>query len=228
MSTTSAVSTGSINRTSSFHHKRIAWAAIFAGLLVALGIQLLLSLLGMGIGMGAVNPLSGHDHMANLGIGVLLWWVITFLIALFVGGWVAGRLSRTANRFETAIHGILTWVTFVLFNVYMLTSVAGSAINTASNAAGRTNLATTQTQGSNLNTNTIPPDTRTRQTENDVASDLSKAGIYSFIGLLLGAIIAAIGSTMGRGTKYEDYDDVDINRYRNDYITPRPISPAIG
>lgn len=37
--------------------KRISWGAVFAGLVVALVVQFILSLLGIGIGFGAMDPL---------------------------------------------------------------------------------------------------------------------------------------------------------------------------
>jgi len=227
--TTSTLSTGSFVGSPGFHYKRIAWASIFAGLLVALGIQMLLSLLGIGIGMGAINPLRDRNPLEGLGMGALLWWGITFLLALFAGGWVSGRLSRTGNRFETMVHGILTWVMFVLVNVYILTSAVGSVLNATGNVAGSADPAMVQNQAGEQRSNGAVTDTRNRQTENEVAADLSKAGIYSFIGLLFGAIVAAMGSTMGRGKSYNDYEDVDANRHGSDYVAPHhPISPAIG
>lgn len=228
MSTTSVLSTGSFKGISGFHHKRIAWASIFAGFLVALGIQLLLSLLGIGIGMGAINPLRDHNPMAGLGTGALLWWGITFLLSLFAGSWVSGRLSRTENRFETAIHGILTWVIFVLVNVYILSSAAGSVLNARSDVAGRTDPGFVQNQPNYPRSNGVLSEPGNRQAENDVVSDLSKAGIYSFAGLLLAACIAVLGSTIGRGRNYNDYDEIDANRDRSDYVPVHPASPAIG
>ncbi|MBC7945641.1 MAG: hypothetical protein H7X91_10355 [Burkholderiales bacterium] len=50
--------------------KRISWAAVFAGVILAMVIQLLLSLLGTGIGMSTVDPLQGETPGASaLGLG---------------------------------------------------------------------------------------------------------------------------------------------------------------
>lgn len=61
------------NRGSFLGIKRISWAAIFGGALIALGIQLLLSLLGLGIGMGTIDPLQARSPMDGLGTGALIW-----------------------------------------------------------------------------------------------------------------------------------------------------------
>ena len=47
--------------------RRISWGAVFAGALVALVVQLALSLLGLGIGMGTVDPLEEANSTASPG-----------------------------------------------------------------------------------------------------------------------------------------------------------------
>lgn len=180
--------------------------------------------------MGAINPLRDHNSVASLGMGALLWWGITFLLALYAGGWISGRLSRTGNKFETQIHGILTWVLFVMMNIYLMTSAAGSILNTAGTLAGKTDSSTLQTQVNNFTATVNDPAAaaRARETANDIAAGLSKAGIFSFVGLLLGAFIASMGATMGRGKTYDDYDDVDTYRRRSEYLDPRPATPTLG
>ncbi len=225
-STTAPVRSASIG----FHYKRISWAAIFAGTLVALGIQLLFSLLGIGIGMGALDPLHDRNPVEGIGTGALVWWVVSFLLALFIGGWVSGKLSRTMNRFESIMHGILTWIIFVLFNFYLLTSIAGSVMSAAGGVLGGATSAAGQkltafspmsSGGMNQSANTLYKDSasmqrytdsmkaqapaaeaRARKAADDTASALSKAGIAAFVGLLLGAIIAGIGSNIGRGDDF--------------------------
>lgn len=219
------------SRLSNFNVKKISWAAIFAGALIALGIQILLSLLGLGIGMSSIDPLKERNPMSGLGTGTLIWWIITFLLALYAGGWVAGRLSGTTQRFESMLHGILTWVIFVMLNLYMLTSAAGGILNTVGGVLGSTlslagqgaaaaapsltgkiqqtlnsqNLdsSNVQQQVDNLKAKAPEAEAKAREVGDDVASALAKAGIYSFIGLLLGAVIAAFASYRGRLTDNE-------------------------
>ena len=66
-------------------HRRISWAAIFGGVILVVVVQLLLSTLGAGIGLGTVNVNAGTTPDAgNFGIGAGIWWVISSCIALFV------------------------------------------------------------------------------------------------------------------------------------------------
>ena len=62
----------------------VSWGAIFAGAVVVLVVQLMLAMMGLGIGLYAMNPPEGPT--AGLGIGALIWWVISANIALFLGG----------------------------------------------------------------------------------------------------------------------------------------------
>ena len=57
-------------------HRRISWAATFGGVILVVAVQLLLSLLGAGFGLGTVDTNAGTTPTAaTLGIGAGLWWV---------------------------------------------------------------------------------------------------------------------------------------------------------
>jgi hypothetical protein len=89
--------------------KKISWGSIIAGFIVAIVIQLLLSILGLGIGVGSINPMEESHPFQGLGTGTLIWWIITMLISLFIGGWVAGRQSNLPEKTDRIRHGILMW-----------------------------------------------------------------------------------------------------------------------
>src|SRR5919202_3569073 len=67
--------------------RRITWGAIFAGVVITLAVQLLLSLLGLGVGLLTVEPTEpgGTPGASALGIGAGIWWTLSYMIALFVG-----------------------------------------------------------------------------------------------------------------------------------------------
>src|SRR5947209_16529584 len=91
-------------------HRRISWAAIFGGVILVIAIQLLLSLLGAGVGLGTVNTNAGSTPDAGtLGIGAGLWWVVSSCVAIGVGGFVAGWLAGVERRFDGVLHGLVTW-----------------------------------------------------------------------------------------------------------------------
>jgi hypothetical protein len=110
-------------------HRRISWAAIFGGVILVVALQLLLSLLGAGIGLGTVDANAGNMPSAKgLGIGAGLWWVISSCIALGVGGYIAAWLAGVEIRFDGVLHGLVTWGLATLLTVWLLTSAIGGVV----------------------------------------------------------------------------------------------------
>lgn len=117
--------------------RRISWGAVFAGAVIAIAVHFLLSLLGMGIGLSTVDP-GGTPQAETLGIGAGVWWVISSIISLIIGGYVAARLEGLPSRGDGIIHGLLTWAVMLLAMVWLLASAAGNVIGGAFNLAGDT------------------------------------------------------------------------------------------
>lgn len=118
--------------------KRISWGSVFAGVLIAIVTQIALSLLGIGIGLSTVDPKTEANPTAGLGMGTAIWYIITSLLALFAGGWIAGRLAPTRRLFDGIIHGILAWSLVTLITLYFLTTTIGSILGGVGKLAGST------------------------------------------------------------------------------------------
>ncbi len=118
-------------------HRRISWAALFGGAVVVVAVQLLLSLLGAGIGLGTVDTNAGNTPSASsLGMGAGLWWVISSCIALFAGGYVSAWLAGVEIRTDGVLHGIVTWGIASLLTFWLLTSAIGGVIGGGFSALG--------------------------------------------------------------------------------------------
>ncbi len=109
--------------------KRISWPAVLGGVVVALAVQLLLSLLGLGIGASTIDPLQQQNPMSGLGTGTGIWFAVTTIISLYGGGWVAGRLAGMNRRLESSLHGVLTWAFTALIAFYFINSLLSSALS---------------------------------------------------------------------------------------------------
>ncbi|GAB3279963.1 hypothetical protein GCM10027347_54890 [Larkinella harenae] len=116
--------------------KRISWSAVLAGVLVAIVTQLLLSLLGLGVGLGSIDALEEQNPTAGLGIGTAVWYMLSSLLALFLGGWVAGRLASAPRMLDGILHGVLTWCIVTLLTIYFLTTSIGRLLGGASRLVG--------------------------------------------------------------------------------------------
>ena len=128
--------------------RRLSWGAIFAGLFVCLAVFLTLQMLGAGIGLAAVD-VTGRDTSSGktLGLGAAIWWLIMGLISLFIGGWVAGRLSAKPSKIDRMLHGFTTWAFFYVVMFWVVTtafaalaggslSLLGNSLSAAGQAAG--------------------------------------------------------------------------------------------
>ena len=126
MSTSSQLVTHEHSASRGNYFSRISWSAVLAGVLIAIVVQLALSILGIGIGLSTVDPLKENNPVAGLGTGTAVWYGLSSLIALFAGSWIAGRLAKTPRLFDGVIHGLLTWSLMTLLTFYLLTTTIGS------------------------------------------------------------------------------------------------------
>lgn len=117
--------------------RRVSWGAVLAGVVTTLAIQILFSVLGLGLGSGTIDPLQEQDPTRGIATGAAIWFVVMSLFALFVGGYVAGRLAGVPRRVDSALHGFLAWGLATLLGVYLLTSAVGGLLSGALGLVGR-------------------------------------------------------------------------------------------
>lgn len=80
--------------------RRVSWGAIFSGAITAIAVQLLLNLLGAGVGAATINPQQGQQPGQGLALGAAIWFVLASIVSLFVGGWIAARLAGIPGPFS--------------------------------------------------------------------------------------------------------------------------------
>lgn len=110
----------------------VRWGPIWAGLLIAIGIQLILGTLGLAIALGIYDvtaPNFGELVTSLLGI----WSAISALIALFVGGYIAGRMAAVLGLRNGLVQGSVVWalalVAGILLGAAGVAGVLGSLAN---------------------------------------------------------------------------------------------------
>jgi hypothetical protein len=221
---------------------RISWGAVFAGAIIALATQIVLALIGMAIGLATLNPATGDNPSGTaLGAGAAIWLVVSNLVSLFIGGYIAARL---AGRFNGWLHGLITWGTLTLLTLMLLTTAAGQLIGAAS---GLTNFAVSnsdkvlrlppalQQQVDQLRTQasqtadqataqaqSTDPQTREAQAR-DAGQKAVKGGAVgtgaAALAMILGAIAAAMGGRTGeRNPRHDVYDRGDENNRVSDRV----------
>ncbi len=198
--------------------KRISWAAVFAGVIVTLVVQLMLSILGISIGASTINPLTEQNPADGIGIGAGIWVVVSSLIALFAGGWVAGHLAGVPRHTDGLLHGVLTWGLATLLTFYLLTTtigglisgtagVLGRGMSVVATAAGPEAAAAARERVDDLTAGvrTDVSEGQARQVAAQTASGVATAAGWTFVVMLLSAAAAAGGGYLAtprhRGTR---------------------------
>jgi hypothetical protein len=197
--------------------KRTSWGAIFAGTFVTLGIFLTLQILGAGIGLFTID-LTGRtaSGAGSLSVGAGLWWFFMGLISLFIGGWVAGRLSGLPSALDRVFHGLTVWAFFymVMFWVVAMSLGAlaggGALLGKGTAAAGHVAAASPQTQqpgsagaqAGQIAGNPEQNAPQARETGQQVANVTGAALIGLAIAMIIGAIVAMLGSLAGTAPKF--------------------------
>jgi len=113
---------------------KVSWGAIFAGVVVGLITQVLLTMLGVGIGIATLDPGMGaadNPAASTFSIGAGIWYVLSGIVSAYVGGYVAARMSGRTAPTTGALHGLTAWAFTTLLVLYLLTSAIGGIVGGA-------------------------------------------------------------------------------------------------
>jgi len=131
---------------------RVSWGGVFGGVLVALAFLLLMTALGLAVGISAAQP--GETDTGTLGVGAGIWAAVSLLVALFIGGWVSTRIGAIFDGTTGFFEGTLVWVVSVLLMLYMASSGIGMLTGGAFKVVG----GAVQTMGSMVQSSQATPD----------------------------------------------------------------------
>src|SRR3954447_23679486 len=86
---------------------RASWDAIVAGVVAALVVQLLLNLLGIGVGAASLSAANAADNpdASTFSIGAGLWWTLSGIIASFCGAWLLADFAGPLRSIPARWHG---------------------------------------------------------------------------------------------------------------------------
>jgi hypothetical protein len=108
---------------------KISWGAVAAGSLVALATHLALSTLALGLGLGAVEVVSDPDAESGVITAAMgVWWTVTALLSLFLGGWTAGRIGGGPFAPGGVFLGVLVWAIVTLASFWLLTTTVSTLL----------------------------------------------------------------------------------------------------
>lgn len=109
----------------------LSWSSVIAGVVTFFAVFMMFSLITSAIGFGVLSPTSDNP-LSGVGTGVIVWTVITLIVSLFSGGFVAGLAARRTGM----LHGFLTWALSMILLFVMLTSTLFSVVGTLGRVVG--------------------------------------------------------------------------------------------
>ncbi len=111
---------------------KISWGAVLAGVVLALATQILLNMLGIGIGAATLDPAMGDNPSAmSFSIAAGLWFALSTILAALAGGYTAGRLAGVPRESTAGWHGLTAWALTTLVIFYLLGSAVGGILGGA-------------------------------------------------------------------------------------------------
>ena len=102
--------------------QRMSWTAVIAGSLTGLVAQMVLGLLGLGVGLAAA------PGVKSFSVGAGIWFVISAIAAYAIGGFIAARVSGGIARSAAGYQGLVTWALTTVVALFMLTSAVGAIL----------------------------------------------------------------------------------------------------
>lgn len=105
----------------------IRWGAVFAGVVSGTASYLLLALLGLAVGLTAVDP-TAAEPVGAVPLGTGIWTGISMLVAAFIGGYVAGHMSGLARSVDGMLHGFVSWGATTLLYALLATTAVGALL----------------------------------------------------------------------------------------------------
>jgi hypothetical protein len=105
----------------------IRWGAVLAGVVSGTASYLLLALLGVAVGLTAVDP-GAAEPVGAVPLGAGIWTGISMLVGAFIGGYVAGNMSGLSRLSDGMLHGFVSWGATTLLYAFITVSALGAVL----------------------------------------------------------------------------------------------------
>lgn len=112
---------------------RVQWGPIIAGVLSAIVVFLLLTILGFVLGASVLDP---ANTAGEIGTWAAIWGAVSAVAAFFIGGWIAARTAAVDGSFAGVINGLMVGAAGLLFIIWLTASGLGNLFGTIGATVG--------------------------------------------------------------------------------------------
>jgi hypothetical protein len=214
-------------------HVHISWRAIFAGIAVALAVDVLLTLLGFAVGLTAFEPTPGATKGVGLALGI--WLIITAIASVFAGAYFGARVAGDPWKGDGVAHGVMVWAGFTILSLWLVGSGIGKIVSGAAGVAstaigmiGRQDAEQMANQGRRSAPATRQPGAEQQAQGEDAAkkaADQAATGgaIASWVGF--GIVLLSLGGGMIGGMLGAIGEQKAVVRYSRRFVGTEPRRP---
>jgi hypothetical protein len=215
-------------------HWPVNWSAVWVGSLATLVTVLLFGLIGIAIGAHLLGPEHRVVDLKKLGIGAMIFSVVSAFFSFVIGGWITGKIAGILRSEPAMLHGAIAWCVAVPLLVALAAIGASSYFGSwFGGLAGTPSWAApaiapydrpdplaadaTAEERAQFKTAQAEYNQKVRQWKEDTPKATRNAAIGAVTALLLGLIGSVIGGWMACGepmtfTHYQTRKTVTIIR----------------
>jgi hypothetical protein len=120
----------------------VEWSSVFAGALAASALSFVLLTAGGSIGLSLISPYAAESYTKTAASIAVFWSVAVPILALLVGGYIAGRLrsawaeaSTDEVQFRDGMHGLLVWALSIVAGALIAFLAAIAAVSSGAQVA---------------------------------------------------------------------------------------------
>ena len=104
---------------------RIRWGPILAGLVTTLASMLVLTVLGLALGLSVFEPTSDGS---DVGVAAAIWSALSALASFFLGGWVAGKTAAVHGDDNALLNGFMVGATALALILWLTSTGVGNLL----------------------------------------------------------------------------------------------------
>jgi len=176
---------------------KIRWGPIFAGLMTTIVSMLVLSVLGLAIGLSAFEVTSDGS---DVGTAAAIWTALSALISFFLGGWVAGKTASVHGDDNALLNGLMVGATALALILWLTSTGLGNLLGgLGTNIADIARVGQDQVQSGQA---TGAAD-QARQTAVNAYDEARNSAWGTLAGLVLALGAAAVGGVVGHKSRHD-------------------------